>query len=529
MSKSHKPVILIVLDGWGYSEETEFNAIARANKPVWDRLWGEYPHCFLRTSGSAVGLPGKQMGNSEVGHLNLGAGRVVYQEFTRINRSIKTGSFFTNATLTDAVDLAIENDKAVHIIGLLSPGGVHSHQEHIQAMAELAIKRGVRGVYLHAFLDGRDTPPRSAAPSIQAMQNKFRELGGGRIASIIGRYYAMDRDHRWPRIQAAYDLITQAKAEFEARDAITGLEMAYARGEGDEFVQATRIVPEGGLPVRVEDGDVVVFMNFRSDRARQITRPFIEDDFDGFWRELRPRLGRFVSLTEYNSEFEAPVAFPPERLKNVFGEFAAKHGFRQLRLAETEKYAHVTFFFNGGVEEPFDGEDRILVPSPLVATYDLQPEMSAAKVTDQLVEAIECGKYEVIVCNYANPDMVGHSGNFQAAVKAIEVIDQCLGRVFAALQAAGGEALITADHGNAEQMRGRQTGQAHTAHTANVVPLLYIGRPAHMVDGSLSDVAPSMIHLLGLEPPMQMTGRSLIELCAEQSETDAVPPLGVEA
>jgi 2,3-bisphosphoglycerate-independent phosphoglycerate mutase len=279
----------------------------------------------------------------------------------------------------------------------------------------------------------------------------------------------------------------------------------------------------------VEDGDVVVFMNFRSDRARQITRPFIEDDFDGFWRELRPRLGRFVSLTEYNSEFEAPVAFPPERLQNVFGEFAAKHGFRQLRLAETEKYAHVTFFFNGGVEEPFDGEDRILVPSPLVATYDLQPEMSAAKVTDQLVEAIEGGKYEVIVCNYANPDMVGHSGNFQAAVKAIEVIDQCLGRVFAALQAAGGEALITADHGNAEQMRGRRTGQAHTAHTANVVPLLYIGRPAHLVDGSLSDVAPSMIQLLGLEPPMQMTGRSLIELGAEQSETDAVSPLGVEA
>jgi len=529
MSTSHKPVILIVLDGWGYSEEYEFNAIAKADKPVWERLWREYPHCFLRTSGSAVGLPGKQMGNSEVGHLNLGAGRVVYQEFTRINRSIKTGSFFTNATLTDAVDLAIETDKAVHIIGLLSPGGVHSHQDHIYAMAKLAIERGAKAVYLHAFLDGRDTPPRSAVPSVQAMENRFREFGGGRFASIIGRYYAMDRDHRWPRIQAAYDLITQAKAEFEAEDAITGLEMAYARDEGDEFVKPTRIVPEGGQPVRVEDGDVVVFMNFRSDRARQITRPFIEDDFAGFRRDVMPRLGRFVSLTEYNSEFDALVAFPPDRLKNVFGEFAAKHGLRQLRLAETEKYAHVTFFFNGGVEEPFDGEDRILVPSPLVATYDLQPEMSAAKVTDHLVGAIESGIYEVIVCNYANPDMVGHTGNFQAAVKAIEVIDQCLGRVFDALQASGGEALITADHGNAEQMRGKETGQAHTAHTSNVVPLLYIGRPAHMVDGSLSDVVPSMINLLGLEPPSQMTGRSLIELFAGQSETDPAPLPGVEA
>jgi len=529
MSTSHKPVILIVLDGWGYSEESEFNAIAKADKPVWERLWREYPHCLLRTSGAAVGLPGKQMGNSEVGHLNLGAGRVVYQEFTRVNRSIKTGSFFTNATLTDAVDLAIETDKAVHIIGLLSAGGVHSHQDHIHAMAKLAIERGARDVYLHAFLDGRDTPPRSAAPSIQAMENRFKEFGGGRFASIVGRYYAMDRDHRWPRIQAAYDLITGAKAEFEAQDAVTGLEMAYARGEGDEFVKPTRIVPEGGQPVRVEDGDVLVFMNFRSDRARQITRPFIEDEFEGFSREVRPRLGRFVSLTEYNSEFEVPVAFPPERLKNVFGEFAAKQGLRQLRLAETEKYAHVTFFFNGGVEEPYDGEDRVLVPSPLVATYDLQPEMSADKVTDQLVGAIESGLYEVIICNYANPDMVGHTGNFQAAVKAIEVVDRCLGRVFDALREAGGEALITADHGNAEQMRGKETGQAHTAHTSNVVPLLYIGRRAHMVDGSLADVVPSMIHLLGLEPPMQMTGRSLIELIAEQSATESVPPQGVEA
>ncbi len=529
MSTSPKPVVLIILDGWGCSEETDFNAVAQANKPVWDRLWSQYPHAFLRTSGSAVGLPGEQMGNSEVGHLNLGAGRVVYQEFTRVSRSIKTGSFFSNATLTDAVDLAIETQKAVHILGLLSAGGVHSHHRHIHAMAELAIERGAGAVYLHAFLDGRDTPPHSAAPAIQAMENKFREVGGGRFASIIGRYYAMDRDHRWPRIQAAYDLITQAKAEFEAQDAITGLEMAYAREEGDEFVKATRIVPEGGEPVRVEDGDVLVFMNYRSDRARQITRPFIEDDFDGFERQVVPKLGRFVSLTEYSAAFDVPVAFPPERLKNGFGEFAARHGLRQLRLAETEKYAHVTFFFNGGVEEPFAGEERILVPSPLVATYDMQPEMSAAKVTDHLVAAIQRGKYDSIICNYANPDMVGHTGNFAAAVEAIEVIDCCLGRVFAALQEAGYEALITADHGNAEQMRGKETGQAHTAHTANLVPLLYIGRPAHISDGSLADVAPSMIQLMGLEPPMQMSGRSLIELRPEASVTDRALQLGAEA
>ena len=529
MSKSPRPVALIILDGWGYSEELEGNAIAAANTPVWDRMWKEYSHSFIRTSGAAVGLPGDQMGNSEVGHLNLGAGRVVYQEFTRVSRSIKTGSFFSNATLTDAVDLAISSARAVHVIGLLSPGGVHSHEDHIHAMIQLAVERGVSKVYLHAFLDGRDTPPRSAAASIQAMDDKFRELGGGRFASMIGRYYAMDRDHRWPRIQAAYDLITIGKADFEAQDAISGLEMAYARNEGDEFVKATRIVPQGAQPVRMEDGDVVVFMNFRSDRARQITRPFIEDDFKGFERASVPRLGRFVSLTEYNSEFDVPVAFPPERLKNVFGEYAAKLGLRQLRLAETEKYAHVTFFFNGGVEEPFEGEDRILVPSPLVATYDLEPEMSAAKVTDHLVEAIEGGKYDVIICNYANPDMVGHTGNFDAAVKAIEFIDQCLGRVLNALQSAGAEALVTADHGNAEQMLGKETGQAHTAHTSNQVPLLYVGRPAHMVDGSLSDVIPSILYLMKLEPPREMTGRSLIELLSEQPGTPSTAPQEAEA
>ncbi|HFD80070.1 MAG TPA: 2,3-bisphosphoglycerate-independent phosphoglycerate mutase [Gammaproteobacteria bacterium] len=529
MSKVPKPVALIILDGWGYSEDREYNAIAAADTPVWDRLWARYPHSLIRTSGAAVGLPGDQMGNSEVGHLNLGAGRVVYQEFTRVSRSIKTGSFFTNGTLTDAVDLAIEQDKAVHVFGLLSPGGVHSHEEHIHAMVRLAVERGAPRVYLHAFLDGRDTPPRSAAASIEAMEAVFRQLGGGRFASMIGRYYAMDRDHRWPRIRAAYELITRGEAAFEAADALSGLEMAYARGESDEFVQATRIVPEGARAVQVEDGDVMVFMNFRSDRARQITRPFIEDDFDGFERGRRPRLGRFVSLTEYNSEFEVPVAFPPERLNNVFGEFAARLGLRQLRLAETEKYAHVTFFFNGGVEEPFEGEDRILVPSPLVATYDLKPEMSASQVSEHFIEAIESGRYDAIICNYANPDMVGHTGNFEAAVQAIEAVDRNLGRVLEALQAAGGEALITADHGNAEQMRGKETGQAHTAHTSNPVPLLYVGRPARLLDGALSDVVPTLIQLMGLEAPLEMTGRSLVEPLS-QGEGDAVTAeLGVEA
>ena len=519
MSDSLKPFVLLILDGWGYSEDLSYNAIAAAKKPTWDSLWSEYPHSFIRTSGAAVGLPGEQMGNSEVGHLNLGSGRVVYQEFTRVSRSIKTGSFFTNATLTDAVDLAIKNDKAVHIFGLLSPGGVHSHEKHLHAMVKLAVDRGARKVYLHAFLDGRDTPPRSAAASIQAMEEKFREYGSGRFASIIGRYYAMDRDHRWPRIQACYDLMTQGKAEFEAADAITGLEMAYARDEGDEFVQPTRIVPEGGSRVTIQDGDVLVFMNFRSDRARQVTRPFIEGDgFDGFKREARPKLGCFVSLTEYNSKFDTPVAFPAERLTNVFGEFAARLGLRQLRLAETEKYAHVTFFFNGGVEEPFEGEERILIKSPLVPTYDLQPEMNAPKVTDDLVKAIESKEYDVIICNYANADMVGHTGNMDAAIKAIEALDASLARIVDALQRSGGEMLVTADHGNAEKMRGKETGQAHTAHTTNPVPFIYVGRPAKLEDGVLADVIPTMISLMGFEAPIEMTGRPLVTLIPEPEE-----------
>ncbi len=512
MSDQVKPTVLLVLDGWGISDREEHNAILAARTPVWDRLWRECPHTAIKTSGSSVGLPTGQMGNSEVGHLNLGAGRVVYQEFTRVSRSIRTGSFYANRTLTDAVDAAIESHRAVHMFGLLSPGGVHSHEEHIHAMARLAAERGVKHLYMHAFLDGRDMPPKSARESLEAMDRVFVELGVGRIASIVGRYFAMDRDHRWERIARAYDLVTQGIADYEAPDALSALEMAYTRGESDEFVQPTRIVPAGERPGIVEDGDVIINMNYRSDRARQITRPFIEPDFDGFERKVVRNLASYVSLTEYNKQFDIPVAYPPERLVKTFGEYIAQLGLHQLRLAETEKYAHVTFFFNGGIETPFEGEERILIPSPKVATYDLQPEMSAPEVTDRLVEAIESGKYHAIICNYANGDMVGHTGNFDAAVEAIEALDVSLGRVVSALHLSGGEMLVTADHGNAEQMRSEETGQAHTAHTTNLVPLIYVGpRRARFSDaGALCDVAPTLLQMMGLPQPTEMTGRALL-------------------
>ena len=517
MNNKVRPAVLLVLDGWGMSENTDHNAIHAAHKPVWDRLWANYPHTLIRTSGSAVGLPGGQMGNSEVGHLNLGAGRVVYQEFTRIGRSIRTGSFFSNRTLTDAVDLAIENGAAVHILGLLSPGGVHSHEEHIHAMVRLAVERGARNVYVHAFLDGRDMPPKSAEPSLKAMDEVCAELGRGRIATLIGRYYAMDRDHRWDRIKYAYDLIAQGKAANCAKSAVEALQKAYDRGESDEFVTASCI----GDPVKVANGDVIINMNYRSDRARQITRPFIEPDFDGFEREVTPRIARFVSLTEYSKDFGIPVAYPPERLENTLGEYIANLGLHQLRIAETEKYAHVTFFFNGGIEAPNEGEERILVPSPQVATYDLQPEMSAHEVTDRLVEAIRSKRFDVIICNYANGDMVGHTGNYEAAVKAIEVLDGCLGRVTDAVLQVGGEMLITADHGNAEQMLDPKAQQVHTAHTLNPVPLIYVGKaaPALMENGALCDVAPTLLQIMGLSQPQAMTGRSL--LVAAGADADA--------
>ncbi len=449
------------------------------------------------------------MGNSEVGHLNIGAGRVVYQELTRVSKAIEDGSFFSNPALTGAVDAACANGGAVHIFGLLSPGGVHSHEEHIHAMVEMAVKRGCDKVYVHVFLDGRDTPPRSAGPSLELLERVMEEIGGGRLATMVGRYYAMDRDNRWERVVKGYDLVTGADAPFSAPDARTALQMAYDRGENDEFVQATRI----GDVVQIRDGDSIVFMNFRADRARELTRAFIEPGFDKFGRKFKPQLAAYVTLTQYHEDFDVPVAYAKEELHNILGEYIAALDMRQLRLAETEKYAHVTFFFNGGREEPFRDEDRVLIPSPKVATYDLQPKMSSVEVTDVLVKAIENGRHELIVCNYANPDMVGHTGIFDAAVLAIEAIDKALGRITKALRSVGGEMIVTADHGNAEQMRDPVDGQPHTAHSNNPVPLVYIGRKGQLMDGgALCDIAPTLLHILGLEQPEEMTGRSLLKL-----------------
>jgi 2,3-bisphosphoglycerate-independent phosphoglycerate mutase len=513
MNHAHRPLALIIMDGWGYSEQPENNAIYSANTPVWDSLWQDYPHTLINASGAGVGLPSDQMGNSEVGHLNIGAGRVVYQEFTRVTKAIESGSFFTNHVLTDAVDATLENNNAVHIFGLLSPGGVHSHEEHIQAMVELAVKRGVSNVYVHAFLDGRDTPPKSAQDSISLMEQTFEKLGGGQFASVIGRFYAMDRDNRWNRVEKAYNLITEGDAEFCADSATDALKMAYEREETDEFVKATSIKGKTGESIKVNDGDAIVFMNFRSDRARELTECFIKADFEHFERKRAITLSQFVTLTEYKKDFTAPIAFPSEKLNNVLGDYVSSLGLTQLRIAETEKYAHVTFFFNGGRDLPFDGEDRILVPSPQIDTYDLQPSMSAPEVADQLVKAIASNKYDMIICNFANADMVGHTGNFDAAVKAIETLDNCLGRVWSALKEVGGEMLVTADHGNAEMMLDKSTGQAHTAHTSNLVPFIYAGRHALCNEkGTLSDIAPTMLNLMGLPIPQEMGQHLLVTL-----------------
>jgi 2,3-bisphosphoglycerate-independent phosphoglycerate mutase len=453
------------------------------------------------------------MGNSEVGHVNLGAGRIVYQDFTRVTKSIADGDFYQNPALCQAVDKAVSQQKAVHVFGLLSPGGVHSHEDHIFAMLELAKQRGAEKIYLHAFLDGRDTPPRSAKASLEKAQQKFAALGCGQIASIIGRYYAMDRDQRWDRVEKAYNLLVDGQAEFQFTQAIDALDAAYARDENDEFVQASAILNAAGEPIKMEDGDALIFMNFRADRARQFTRCFTEPDFSGFKRQRLPKIADFVMLTEYAADINASCAFPTENLNNVLGEWLAKHQKTQLRISETEKYAHVTFFFSGGREDTFEGEDRILVPSPQVATYDLQPEMNSVLLTDKLVEAIDSKKYDVIVCNYPNGDMVGHTGNFDAAVKACEAVDRAIGRVIEALARNGGECLITADHGNAELMQDPVTGQAHTAHTCEPVPLIYVGRPATAeTTGALSDIAPTMLSLMDMEQPPEMTGKPLFHL-----------------
>jgi 2,3-bisphosphoglycerate-independent phosphoglycerate mutase len=504
-------MVLVILDGYGYREDQQDNAIFNAKTPVMDALWAKRPHTLVDASGLEVGLPDRQMGNSEVGHVNLGAGRIVYQDLTRLDVEIKERTFFSNPALAGAVDNAVAQGKAVHIMGLLSAGGVHSHEDHILAMVELAAARGAEKIYLHAFLDGRDTPPRSAESSLKRFEEKFAELGKGRVATIIGRYYAMDRDNRWDRVEQAYDLMTQAKGEYQADTAVAGLQAAYARDENDEFVKATVIRAAGQADSAMQDGDALIFMNFRADRAREITRAFVSADFDGFARKKTIKLGEFVMLTQYAADITASCAYPPASLANTFGEWMAKNDKTQLRISETEKYAHVTFFFNGGVEEPFSGEDRILINSPKVATYDLQPEMSSAELTEKLVAAIKSGKYDTIICNYPNGDMVGHTGVFEAAVAAVETLDKCIAEVADAVESAGGQLLITADHGNAEQMRDPATGQAHTAHTNLPVPLIYVGGKSvkAVSGGKLSDIAPTMLSLMGMEIPQEMTGRPL--------------------
>ncbi len=512
-TNSPRPLALIILDGWGHREDAEGNAIKAAHTPVWDALWEKSPHTLLSASGLDAGLPADQMGNSEVGHSIMGAGRVIYQSFTRINKDIEEGGFYDNPALCAAVDTAVQSRKKVHLLGLLSAGGVHSHEAHFHAMVALAAQRGAQSVFVHAFLDGRDTPPRSAKDCLQRMDENLKTLGNGRVASITGRYFAMDRDERWDRVEKAYAVLTLAEADFSADNAMTALENAYARGEDDEFVQATVICGSDETPVRIEDGDVVIWMNFRADRSRELTRALVDDDFNGFERKYRPRLADHVTLTEYAADIDSHCAYPTESLANVLGEHIAAQGMRQLRIAETEKYAHVTFFFNGGRESPYANEDRILVPSPKVATYDLQPEMSAPEITDKLVEAVTSEKYDLIVCNYANGDMVGHTGNFAAAVQAVETVDHCLGRVIDALRQVGGECVITADHGNVEQMHDPSSGQAHTAHTCEWVPCIYVNQrqgSVVMQEGGLADIAPTLLDIMALEQPAEMTGHSLL-------------------
>jgi 2,3-bisphosphoglycerate-independent phosphoglycerate mutase len=508
-----RPVVLLILDGFGTRDAAPDNAISNARMPNWNALMASTPHTVIDASERRVGLPEGQMGNSEVGHLNIGAGRVVYQDLTRIDHAIETGEFAANPVLNDAIAVAKRGNATLHVMGLLSPGGVHSHERHIAAMVELAARAGLPSIVVHAFLDGRDTPPKSAGESLAYLEGVCRRHPAARIGSICGRYYAMDRDKNWERIAEAYDVVVDGKAFFRAASAQEALAAAYARGETDEFVKPTAILANGE-PAKMRDGDVVVFMNFRADRAREITKAITDPGFSAFAHAGFAKLAAYVCLTSYGDDFRAlPVAFGPQTIHNSFGEYISSLGLTQLRIAETEKYAHVTYFFNGGVESVYPGEDRILVPSPKVATYDQKPEMSAREVTDKLVAAIESGKYDAIVCNYANGDMVGHTGNLAAAVKAVETLDECVGRVVAAARAAGGEVLITADHGNCERMYDPDTGQPHTAHTLNRVPFVYVGRPATIAEGgALQDIAPTMLSLMGLPQPPEMTGKPLVNL-----------------
>lgn len=502
--------LLLILDGWGYREATDNNAIALANTPVWDELWKNRPHALIHTSGLKVGLPDGQMGNSEVGHMNLGAGRVVYQNLTRINKAIEDGSFLHNIALNEACESIATNGKALHIIGLLSPGGIHSHEDHLLALIDLASAKGCSHIYLHALLDGRDTPPQSAAASLA----KIETHGKAKIASLSGRFYAMDRDKRWDRVEKSFQAICHGQAKHHYQDAYSALNEAYDRKETDEFVIPTVIYDYNEAPTSMQDGDAVIFMNFRADRARELTHAFIDENFTSFDRGQMPKLASFTTLTEYSADLNTPCAFPPEKLKNTLGEYISTLNLSQLRIAETEKYAHVTFFFSGGREQEYTGESRILIPSPDVLTYDLKPEMSVFEVTDKLVEAITSGSHDLIICNFANGDMVGHTGILSAAMKAAQAVDLCLKRIQTAILESGGHCLITADHGNAEQMMDEVSGQPLTSHTTGPVPLIYLGsKSVNLEDGgALSDIAPSLLTLMELEQPAEMTGHSLIHI-----------------
>lgn len=484
------PLLLIILDGWGHTEAKDANAIALASTPTWNQLWTQYPHALIAGSGLAVGLPNGQMGNSEVGHMTMGTGRIIYQDLTLINNAIADQTFFSNPVLQSA----IAQDNTLHILGLLSPGGVHSHEDHIFALLKMC---GHKPVVVHPFLDGRDTPPQSARASLKKIQAIVAKHPNVKIADVMGRFYAMDRDKRMERTNAACDLLVKGMAPFSAPDVLTALDMAYARGENDEFVQPTKIAD---YPIR--NGDTVICMNFRTDRARQICHALLAN--------VKINL---ITLTEYDPSLNAEIVFPKQPVTNILSEIIAEHGLKQLHIAETEKYAHVTFFFNAGREQPFVGEDRVLIPSPKVETYDLCPEMSAPQITEAVVQAIKDKKYAVIICNFANADMVGHTGNLQATIKAVEVLDQCLGKIVAAIKEFGGQALITADHGNAEVMWDASTQQAHTAHTSNLVPLIYVGPPGvKFKEGNygLQDVAPTMLGLLNIDKPKEMTGTSIV-------------------
>jgi len=495
MAKVKNPVMLIVLDGWGHSDNPDHNAIHSAHTPNWDSLREKHPHTLITCSGGDVGLPDQQMGNSEVGHMHLGAGRLIDQDFSRINKAVRDGEFSNNPVLTNACKQAAGPDGCVHVLGLLSPGGVHSHERHIFALLDLARRAGSEKIVVHAFLDGRDTPPQSAAASLERLEQKCRAVGNAEIGSIQGRYFAMDRNQNWQRVALAYDLIVNAESTYSSASALSALNEAYARSEVDESVAPTLLSESSFSKRGIADGDVIVFANFRSDRARQITTALSADSFTQFERSRRPRLAAFVTMTDYGEQFSLPVAFPSFELPNTFGAVVAAHGLSQLRIAETEKYAHVTFFFNGGEERLFPGEDRVMVPSPDVATYDLCPQMSAEEVTNRLCAALESEQYDAIICNFANADMVGHTGIFDATVACIETLDTCIG---------AGDGL----------------GEPHTAHTNNVVPLLFVGREATIRDsGTLADLAPTMLSLLGLEVPAEMTGQALLSVT--RSSVDA--------